>query len=75
MRTPSSQKKEKKFILEFKSIMGDTIDLIYEAFEKLKSAKEGKNLEEILKLEEELVLLRREFVKNSNRKGRVFSES
>ena len=55
--------------------MGDTMDLIYEAFEKLKSAKEEKNLAEILKLEEELVLLRREFVKNSNRKGRVFSEN
>ena len=75
MRTPSLQKKEKKSISEFKSIMGDTIDLIYEAFEKLKSAKEEKNLTEVLKLEEELVLLRREFVKNSNRKGRVFSEN
>lgn len=54
--------------------MGDTIDLIYEAFERLKSAKEEENPSEILKLEEELVLLRKEFVKNSNRKGRVFSE-
>ena len=75
MRTPSLQKKEKKFISESKTVMGDTIDLIYEAFEKLKSAKEEKNLTEVLKLEEELVLLRREFVKNSNRKGRVFSEN
>jgi hypothetical protein len=55
--------------------MTDTIDLIYEAFERLNYAKEGKNLEEILRLEEELFLLRRELVKNSNRKGRVFPES
>jgi hypothetical protein len=55
--------------------MADTIDLIYEAFERLKSAKEEENLVEILRLEEELFLLRRELVKNSNRKGRVFSES
>lgn len=55
--------------------MADTMDLIYEAFEKLNSAKEEKNQAEILRIEEELVLLRREFVKNSNRKGRVFSES
>ena len=41
-------------------------------FENTFFTEEG---EEILKLEEELVLLRREFVKNSNRKGRVFSES
>jgi hypothetical protein len=54
--------------------MADTIDLIYEAFERLNSAKERKNMEEILRLEEELFLLRRELVKNSNRKGRVFSE-
>jgi hypothetical protein len=55
--------------------MADTIDLIYEAFKKLKSAKEEENLAEIIRLEEELFLLRRELVKNSNRKGRVFSES
>jgi len=55
--------------------MGDTMDLIYEVFEKLNSAREEKNQAEILRLEEELILLRREFVKNSNRKGRVFSES
>jgi hypothetical protein len=55
--------------------MGDTMDLIYETFEKLRKAKEEENQVEILRLEEELVLLRREFVKNSNRKGRVFSES
>jgi len=55
--------------------MTDTMDLIYEAFERLSSAKEGKNLEEIIKLEDELFLLRRELVKNSNRKGRVFPES
>jgi hypothetical protein len=55
--------------------MADIIDLIYEAFERLKSANKEENLAEILRLEEELFLLRRELVKNSNRKGRVFSES
>jgi hypothetical protein len=52
--------------------MADTIDLIYEAFEKIKSATEEKNQAEILRLEEELFLLRRELVKNSNGKGKVF---
>jgi hypothetical protein len=55
--------------------MADTMDLIYEAFERLNSAREGKNQEEIVRLEDELVLLRKELVKNSNRKGRVFPES
>ena len=55
--------------------MADTLDLIYEAFEKLKSAREEKDSSKILRLEEELILLRRELVKNSGRKGKVFTEN
>lgn len=73
--TPSLQKKEKKSTLESKIIMTDTLDLIYEAFEKLKLAREEKNSAKILNLEEELFLLRRELIKNSSRKGKVFLEN
>lgn len=55
--------------------MADTLDLIYEAFERLNSARIEKNLVEILKLEEELFLLRKELVKNSDSKGKVFLEN
>lgn len=55
--------------------MADTLDLIYEAFERLKLARDQKDSAKILKLEEELVLLRRELVKNSGRKGKVFLEN
>lgn len=73
--TPSLQKKEKKSTLESKIIMSDTLDLIYEAFEKLKLAREEKDSAKILNLEEELFLLRRELIKNSSRKGKVFLEN
>ena len=73
--TPSLQKKEKKSTLESKIIMADTLDLIYEAFEKLKLAREEKDSAKILNLEEELFLLRRELIKNSSRKGKVFLEN
>lgn len=75
MNTPSLQMKGKKFISESKISMTDTIDLIYEVFEKLKLAKEEGDTKKVLMLEEELVLLRRELVKISNRKGRVLSEN
>jgi hypothetical protein len=55
--------------------MADTLDLIYEAFEKLKLAREEKDSEKILNIEEELLLLRRELIKNSSRKGKVFLEN
>jgi hypothetical protein len=75
LETSSLQKKEKKSTSESKIVMADTLDLIYEAFEKLKLAREEKDSEKILNIEEELLLLRRELIKNSSRKGKVFLEN
>ena len=75
LRTSSLQKMEKKSTLESNTIMSDTLDLIYEAFEMLKLAREEKDSAKILKLEEELFLLRKELVKNSGRKGKVLLEN
>ena len=55
--------------------MTDTIDLIYGVFEKLKLAKKEGDTKKVLMLEEELVLLRKELVKISNRKRRVLAEN